>query len=457
MSTKIFYLNRTIANFDAQGKFVSYERAPSSFAPFYPVSGPYADNSYWIDFTSLNNSRRFVQGAPLLVDAVPRYANTSFEIATAILFSDVYGNGTVRTVYTNGTIAIFRFNGFIYLFQRYEKAPSSFFIDCTKTFGVTVDANGVVSAMALDATRYPQYTTDAKTAVETLITNGGWWSNCTNGTRFLFGPKIITSGTGASSAFLQATAHVYDDIFTNGTKRRFFRNGTRAIYQSNNFIDSFVRWEVEPTSYYESCTAKISKSGVASGSYWPWASDAQWLNCSVGASGWNATIFYKTMLEENSQDSRDLRLEYYTGVTQESFYPSGLMRRTYRNGTIALLQFNGLFYAFNRFEKAPSSLYVDCDRPAFGWLTKEYVITALPSDVKQKYDMQAPLITGFDSNGWYEVKVPTSSSKPNSCAACLSNVKETTPFGINSIHPTGKYLCELIVAGPREYKCYAES
>ena len=25
-----------------------------------------------------------------------------------------------------------------------------------------------------------------------------------------------------------------------------------------------------------------------------------------------------------------------------------------------------------------------------------------------------------------------------------------------SLHRTGKYLCELIVDGPREYKCYAE-
>jgi len=392
-STKVFYSNRTIALFDAAGKFVSYERAPASFANFYPVSGPYADNSYWIDFTSFNNTRRFIQAPPLTSNlmsggTVLRYANTSFEIATAMLFSDVFANGTVRTVYANGTIAIFRFNGFVYLFQRYEKEPSSFFIDCTRTFGVLVDANtGVASSMTVDLNRYPDYTNAAKTAVDNLINNGGWWSNCTNGTRFFFGPK--TDGT--SSAFQQATAFVYDDVFTNRTKRRFFRNGTRAIYQSNSFLDSFVRWEIEPNSYYESCTTKRSRSDVVTAAngaviYWPWALDALWLNCSVGQSGWNATIFYRTMLEENSQDSRELRLEYYTGVIQENFYPSGLMRRTYRNGTVALFQFNGLFYAFNRFEKAPSSQYVDCDRPAFGWLTKNYDITALPSDALLKYN-----------------------------------------------------------------------
>jgi len=69
---------------------VSYERAPTSLATFFPVSGPYADNSYWIDFTSFNNTRRFFQGAALtensVVGGVTRYANSSFEIATALLF-----------------------------------------------------------------------------------------------------------------------------------------------------------------------------------------------------------------------------------------------------------------------------------------------------------------------------------------------------------------------------------
>ena len=60
LSTKTYYVNRTIANFDANGKFVSYDRAPASFATFFPVNGPYADNSYWIDFTAFNNTRRFI-------------------------------------------------------------------------------------------------------------------------------------------------------------------------------------------------------------------------------------------------------------------------------------------------------------------------------------------------------------------------------------------------------------
>jgi hypothetical protein len=59
------------------------------------------------------------------------------------------------------------------------------------------------------------------------------------------------------------------------------------------------------------------------------------VNCSVGANGWNATINYKIMKEDESKDTKQLRLEYYTGVQMENFYPSGSMRRTYRNGTVA--------------------------------------------------------------------------------------------------------------------------
>lgn len=146
----------------------------------------------------------------------------------------------MRTVYANGTIAIFRFNGFVQIFQRYEKEPPGFFIDCFRTFGVVVSSLGVATAMELNDRFKSIYTSTEKSAVETLIANGGWWSNCTNGTRFQFGPKIDASVT---DEFIKATAFVYDDVFTNGTRRRFFRNGTRAIYQQNNFLTSFVRWE----------------------------------------------------------------------------------------------------------------------------------------------------------------------------------------------------------------------
>ena len=41
------------------------------------------------------------------------------------------------------------------------------------------------------------------------------------------------------------------------------------------------------------------------------------------------------------------------------------MKRVFRNGTIAWYYFNGLFYAFMRFEKSPTSLYVDCEISAY--------------------------------------------------------------------------------------------
>lgn len=60
LSTKTFYRNKTIANFDKKGNFLSYDRAPTNFSVFYPIVR-YADNSYWIDYSVTNDSRRFVQ------------------------------------------------------------------------------------------------------------------------------------------------------------------------------------------------------------------------------------------------------------------------------------------------------------------------------------------------------------------------------------------------------------
>jgi len=65
-------------------------------------------------------------------------------------------------------------------------------------------------------------------------------------------------------------------------------------------------------------------------------------------------------------------------------------------------------------------------------LTKDYVVTALPSDVLQKYNMQAPLISETGTVPsialWYEIPVPdvtpattpATKDKPTSCAKCLS-------------------------------------
>ena len=67
-SMKTYFNNRTIANYDARGGFLSYDRAPSSFATFYPVLITYQDGSYWIDFASANNTKRFVQSTAVTQD-----------------------------------------------------------------------------------------------------------------------------------------------------------------------------------------------------------------------------------------------------------------------------------------------------------------------------------------------------------------------------------------------------
>lgn len=91
---------------------------------------------------------------------------------------------------------------------------------------------------------------------------------------------------------------MYDDVYTNGTRKRFFRNGTRAWYKFNGFTNAFTKWEVAPIAYYEECTAETPKGNIA---YWPWPATATWKNCSVGAADWNATLTYRTTVEANMQ------------------------------------------------------------------------------------------------------------------------------------------------------------
>lgn len=158
------------------------------------------------------------------------------------------------------------------------------------------------------------------------------------------------------------------------------------------------------------------------------------------------------MKVEDIKDKAD-RIEFNTGVLFENFYPTGAMRRTYRNGTVALFQYNGLFYAFNRFEKAPSSFYVDCDTPEFAYVTRNYdASTAPPTNDPDKYNAQAPLLTTITN--WYQV---ASGNDPNvdikTCAECLVKVKA---FDYKTQFWTGNYLCEYISAAVNEYTCYAE-
>lgn len=143
LSTKVYYKNKTIALFDAKGKLTGYEKNNTEIAVYYPITGPYLDLSYWIDYTATNGTKRFYKEKPYkTVGEMPAGregapANTSFEIATALWYSDVFSNGTVRSFYRNGTIAIFKFNGFAQVFQSYEKAPTSIYVDCVFTTGIS--------------------------------------------------------------------------------------------------------------------------------------------------------------------------------------------------------------------------------------------------------------------------------------------------------------------------------
>ena len=61
LTLKTYYNNKTVAIFDAKKNFIRYEKAPTELAIYYPVTS-FLDCSYWIDYTSANSTRRFVQG-----------------------------------------------------------------------------------------------------------------------------------------------------------------------------------------------------------------------------------------------------------------------------------------------------------------------------------------------------------------------------------------------------------
>lgn len=215
--------------------------------------------------------------------------------------------------------------------------------------------------------------------------------NCTNGTRFQFGPYVASN---SDDAYLKATSYIYEDVYANNTRRRFFRNGTRAMYKYNGYVTSFVNWEVAPTSYYETCTAKLLKGAISpTPTYWPWDLTFSWKNCSVGANSWNATLYqYEDLAIEDYSATPENRILFYTGAQYETYFPNGTMRRVFRNGTIAIYQYNSLFYAFNKFEKAPTSLYVDCTLPNYEYGLNVYDETELPIAYADFSPYFAPLI-----------------------------------------------------------------
>ena len=75
---------------------------------------------------------RFIQSPAILTTSGSQIKNTTFQIATALIYSDTYSNGTIEAFYVNGTIAIFTSNGFnAAVFSSYVVAPTSMFLQCT--------------------------------------------------------------------------------------------------------------------------------------------------------------------------------------------------------------------------------------------------------------------------------------------------------------------------------------
>lgn len=52
------------------------------------------------------------------------------EYYTGVIRESFYPSGLMRRFYRNGTIALFQYNGLFYAFNRFEKAPTSYYVDC---------------------------------------------------------------------------------------------------------------------------------------------------------------------------------------------------------------------------------------------------------------------------------------------------------------------------------------
>ena len=196
VTTKVTYRNGTIAMFNTSG-FMNYIIPPEQY--FYS----YADGSY--RFFRLNDSFIINYNNPLTT------FSTILEKSVSYDFYTINSDGVKNVTYRNGTIALFTINTTDNsdIFVEYVKPPTSFFVNY-KDDSATSD--GIVKRTFDNGTiRY-----------------------------------IYPAQTSSNSRQDNATATDFFDFYPNGTSRRFFKNGTVAVY----FKGTFLQYDVRPDYIY---------------------------------------------------------------------------------------------------------------------------------------------------------------------------------------------------------------
>lgn len=165
---------------------------PTSFYVTY-VTNVYEDGGYEVEYS--NGTRRYYSRPAVKTDTL-EYRQTSF------VSYQRESNGTMVVFYRNGSIATFNDTGFV----RWNVEPDVMFF---------------------------------------TELNGGY--------RFLYKRNNFTVVYNKpveeeETPRLKATTISYSEIFSNGTNRTVFRNGTIAIYNNRG---QFVKFERPPSSFYQ--------------------------------------------------------------------------------------------------------------------------------------------------------------------------------------------------------------
>lgn len=322
----------------------------------------------------------YSNGTQRLVRAPDSADITDLEVALGFEFIDTYPNGTQQVFFRNGSVAMYTPSGF----QKWVVAPKSILLywtvetmDDGSTFthysnGTTVFNNRKLNE--LDDIYYNMTSIDfffeSSTVVKNVlqVTQTNYYRN---GTIAKFTNGLFVSYVKAPESFYylfsdgsyefqyygknqvlhynsplsedaepQERSCRYDNytIFSNGTKRVCYRNGTIALfkYDFTSKKETFSSYERAPVDFYLPVEETKLDNGVLMNIFE------------------NQTVRY--IYPEPTIDST--RMFNATFLRYEDHYSNGTVRKVFKNGTIAIF-FNGVFL---NYEVAPSVLYIDCPR-----------------------------------------------------------------------------------------------
>ena len=203
-------------------------------------------------------------------------SSSLLEKATGISFYTQDTNGTRNVTYRNGTIALFQENitAGTELFLSYVVPPTSYFVSYVDS---NIDNNVVMRTFANSTIRY-----------------------------------IYPALSATPTRYDIATQALFLDVYPNSTSRKYFRNGTIAVY----FQGSFIQYDVTPDYMY----IDYPVIDYTDGSYQLFF--------------FNGTKRFYTPALTALNTARENK----TSLQYTDCFPTGICNFVYRNATIAVYQ-----------------------------------------------------------------------------------------------------------------------